>query len=140
MKGWIYILKCADDTYYTGSTNNILLRIRQHNAGIGSNYTAKRLPVELIYLEEYSNVADAFYREKQIQGWSRRKKEALMKNDINALELFSVCYNEFECAIQGINNRFTKKKIESIKNFKNFLPGEIDTTELLNLLAGVPST
>lgn len=68
MKGWVYILRCADETYYTGSTNNIILRIYQHNNAIGAIYTAKRLPLELVYLQEYSIVSEAFYREKQIQG------------------------------------------------------------------------
>ncbi len=77
--GYMYILFCVDDTYYTGSTNNLEKRIEQHQAGEGANYTRKRLPVELVYYEEYDNVADAFYREKQVQGWSRKKKEALIE-------------------------------------------------------------
>ncbi|MDI9592788.1 MAG: GIY-YIG nuclease family protein [Bacteroidota bacterium] len=77
--GYIYILLCADGTYYTGSTNNLELRLEQHQSGEGANYTRKRLPVELVYYEEYDSVADAFYREKQVQGWSRKKKEALIE-------------------------------------------------------------
>lgn len=77
--GFMYILLCADSTYYTGSTNNLRLRLEQHQAGKGANYTRKRLPIELVYYEEYDNVADAFFREKQVQGWSRKKKEALIE-------------------------------------------------------------
>ena len=80
--GYIYILLCADGTYYTGSTNNLELRLEQHQSGEGANYTRKRLPVELVYYEEYDSVADAFYREKQVQGWSRKKKEALIEGKI----------------------------------------------------------
>ncbi len=78
MKGFMYILKCFDDTYYTGSTNDLEKRLNQHQKGFGANYTKKRLPVELVYFEEFQKIDEAFYREKQIQGWSRLKKEALI--------------------------------------------------------------
>ena len=83
MKGYMYILKCSDGTYYTGSTKYLDIRMKQHNEGRGANYTAKRLPVELMYYEEYDRIDHAFYREKQIQNWSRKKKEALMDGRIN---------------------------------------------------------
>lgn len=88
-KGYMYILKCADDSYYTGSTVNIELRLEQHQSGEGANHTRKRLPVVLVYYEEYQNIADAFYREKQVQGWSRKKKEALIENIPEDLPLLS---------------------------------------------------
>jgi putative endonuclease len=75
---WMYILECCDGSYYVGSTKTLKLRLSQHEQGTGSNYTSKRLPVKLVYCEEYDRVADAFYREKQIQGWTRRKREALI--------------------------------------------------------------
>ncbi len=80
MKGYMYILKCSDDSYYVGSTNNLELRLAQHQAGKGANHTKKHQPVELVYYEEYSRIDVAFYREKQVQGWSRKKKEALIAN------------------------------------------------------------
>ena len=80
MKGWMYILECPDGSYYTGSTNNLELRLHQHESGEGANHTKKRLPVKLVYFEEFENVQNAFYREKQVQGWRREKKEALIKN------------------------------------------------------------
>ncbi len=134
MKGWVYILRCADETYYTGSTNNIILRIYQHNNAIGAIYTAKRLPLELVYLQEYSIVSEAFYREKQIQGWSRRKKEALMKSEYEALHLFSACYKEFENALLGKNKRFQKYDLESIKGIKPYLNEGIIISEVLDSL------
>ncbi|MBF8456161.1 GIY-YIG nuclease family protein [Kaistella sp. G5-32] len=88
-KGFMYILKCADDSYYTGSTVNLELRLAQHQSGEGSNHTRKSLPVVLVYYEEYQNIADAFYREKQVQGWSRSKKEALIENRHEDLPLLS---------------------------------------------------
>jgi len=93
-KGFVYILECYDGSYYTGSTNNIEKRIEEHNSGKGANHTKKRLPVKLIYLEEFQRIDDAFYREKQIQGWSRKKKEALIKQNLDDLKKLSECMND----------------------------------------------
>ena len=86
---WMYILKCADGSYYVGSTRNLDLRITQHQAGKGSRYTSGRLPVELVYGEEYDRVVDAYAREKQVQNWSRAKREALINGDLQALPLLA---------------------------------------------------
>ena len=75
---WMYILKCADGSYYVGSTRNLDLRLSQHQTGKGSRYTSGRLPVELVYAEEYDSLIDAYGREKQVQNWSRTKREALI--------------------------------------------------------------
>jgi predicted GIY-YIG superfamily endonuclease len=75
---WMYILKCGDGSYYVGSTKNLDLRIAQHQSGNGSRYTSGRLPVELVYGEEYERVVDAYAREKQVQNWGRAKREALI--------------------------------------------------------------
>ena len=81
MNGWMYILECSDGSYYTGSTNDLELRMQQHQNGEGANHTKKHLPVKLVYSEEFQRIDDAFYREKQVQGWSRKKKEALISGD-----------------------------------------------------------
>ncbi|MCF6306657.1 MAG: GIY-YIG nuclease family protein [Flavobacteriaceae bacterium] len=94
MKGFMYILKCFNDLYYTGSTINLEKRVVQHNAGEGSNFTKKHLPVKLVYFEEFQRIDEAFYREKQIQGWSRKKKEALINGESNLLHTLSECKNE----------------------------------------------
>ncbi len=78
MKGFVYILECANGNYYTGSTKNIEMRLAQHQNGEGANYTKKHLPVKLVYFEEFQRIDEAFIREKQIQGWSRKKKKALI--------------------------------------------------------------
>ncbi len=93
MKGWMYILECADSSYYTGSTNNLELRLEQHNAGEGANHTKKRLPVNLVYFEEYQRIDVAFNREKQVQGWSRKKKEALINGTFDDLHNLAECTN-----------------------------------------------
>lgn len=94
MKGWMYILECSDGSYYTGSTNDLGLRIKQHQNGEGANHTKKRLPVKLLYTEEYNRIDKAFYREKQVQGWSRKKKEALMKGQHQNLVYLAKNYTE----------------------------------------------
>ncbi len=85
MKGFMYILLCSNGHYYVGSTDNLEQRLSQHMNGNGANYTRKHLPVRLVYFEEFQRIDDAFYREQQVKGWSRAKKEALIKQDIEAL-------------------------------------------------------
>ena len=75
-------MECADGSYYTGSTNNLNLRLMEHQGGMGSNFTKKRLPVKLVYSESFDNIKKAFLREKQIQRWSRKKKSALIRGDM----------------------------------------------------------
>ncbi|WP_367183256.1 GIY-YIG nuclease family protein [uncultured Aquimarina sp.] len=89
----MYILECSDGSYYTGSTKNIDRRLQQHQNGEGANHTKKRLPVKLLYYEEYGRIDTAFYREKQVQGWSRAKKEALMNGDLEELHDLAECTN-----------------------------------------------
>ena len=95
MQGYMYILKCANGAYYTGSTNDLELRIYQHQNGEGANFTSKNLPVELVYFEEFQRIDDAYYREKQIQGWSRKKKEALINGEFGNLPELSKNYKQF---------------------------------------------
>lgn len=82
----MYILRCADDSTYVGSTVDLETRIWQHNQGVGANYTAKRLPVTLAYFEDFPDIQSAFAREKQVQNWSRAKREALIAGDVKALK------------------------------------------------------
>ena len=92
--GFVYILECSDGSFYTGSTVDLELRITQHQKGFGANHTKKRLPVKLVYYETFQRIDDAFYREKQIQGWSRNKKLALIEKNYNDLSRYSECVNE----------------------------------------------
>jgi len=87
--GYMYILQCADGSFYTGSTKDLLLRIEQHKNGEGANFTAKNLPVKLVYYETFDRIDLAFEREKQIQKWSRAKKTALIQGDIEKLKQLS---------------------------------------------------
>lgn len=89
----MYILLCSNGKYYTGSTVDLERRLEQHNNGEGANFTRKHLPVHLVYYEEFDRIDDAFYREKQIQGWSHAKKEALINGDTNKLHKLAECRN-----------------------------------------------
>ena len=82
---WMYILECSDGTYYVGSTKDLEYRLSEHQAGKGARYTSRRLPVKLVYSEEFERVVDAYTREKQVQNWSRAKREALIHGKPGAL-------------------------------------------------------
>jgi putative endonuclease len=84
-------------SFYVGSTRNLKRRLAQHQAGEGANHTRKRLPVRLVYFEEYPRVQKAFYREKQVQGWSRKKKEALINGKPEELRRLAECMNDSHC-------------------------------------------
>ena len=82
MSFWVYILKCSDNSYYTGHTDKLEQRIAQHHArAFASCYTATRLPVELVFAQAFSTREEALQSEQQIKGWSRKKKEAMMQGD-----------------------------------------------------------
>lgn len=81
MAFWTYILRCADGSYYTGHTDNLEQRLAQHDQGTFEGYTHLRRPLQLVYSQESSSREQALAAEMQIKGWSRRKKEALIKGD-----------------------------------------------------------
>lgn len=90
----MYILHCSDGSYYTGSTTDLDLRLEQHMEGKGANHTRKRLPVKLLYFEEYQRIDEAYYREKQVQGWNRKKKEALIDGKPELLPDLAIAYRD----------------------------------------------
>lgn len=90
MRYWVYMLRCWDDSYYTGVTNNLEMRLEEHCTGFHEgSYTQKRLPVELVYSAPFQYVLDAIAWEKRIKRWTRAKKEALILGDQQALEKLS---------------------------------------------------
>ena len=76
---FFYIVRCRDDSLYSGITNDLEGRLSEHNRGTGAKYTFSRRPVTLVYSEKYFNVSEARKREVQIKGWSRNKKDQLIK-------------------------------------------------------------
>ncbi len=82
MTFWVYILRCADNSYYTGHTDNLEKRIGEHETGaIPSCYTFKRRPLQLVFSQDCATREEALAAEQQIKGWSRKKKEAMMRGD-----------------------------------------------------------
>ena len=85
-KSYVYILKCSDNTYYTGVTSNLNNRVNQHQSGIYKNsYTHQRRPVELVFYAEFTDITIAIEKEKQLKKWSKAKKEALINNEYDSL-------------------------------------------------------
>ena len=82
MSFWVYILKCSDGSYYTGHTDDLDRRITQHlNGELSTCYTFSRLPLELVFSQEFPTREEALASEQQIKGWSRKKKEAMIRGD-----------------------------------------------------------
>ena len=93
---YVYILLCADDSYYTGMTNDLERRIIQHQSGRSKdNYTSSRLPVTLKWMLQCTNPSEAISIEKQIKGWSRKKKQALINENWQDLIRFSKNYSQY---------------------------------------------
>jgi|26BtaG_2_1085354.scaffolds.fasta_scaffold00006_139 putative endonuclease len=91
-----YIVLCSDNSYYTGMTNDLERRLTQHNDGLKRDcYTYKRRPVELKWYLQFTNPTEAIKIEKQIKGWSWRKKTALIEENWNDLVEFSKNYSEY---------------------------------------------
>ena len=87
---WTYIVECADGSFYVGSTVDLAARIAQHNSPAeGAMYTRHRQPVTLVWSTQFDRIDEAFAYEKRIQGWSRRKREALIRGDFEALPRLS---------------------------------------------------
>jgi putative endonuclease len=120
----MYILKCADDSYYTGSTTDLELRLKQHQNGEGANHTKKRLPVKLVYFEEYSRIDEAFYREKQVQGWKRRKKDALINGEDYLLPELAIAYRDKNGGFESLSHRedMLPEVLESLSHREDMLP------------------
>ena len=91
----VYILKCSDNSYYVGVTNNIVERLNDHNEGLNiTAYTYSRRPVELVWSNKFQSELEAIMWEKKLKGWTRKKKEALIAGKYDILKLLAECKNE----------------------------------------------
>jgi putative endonuclease len=91
----VYIVRCSDGSYYVGSTRTTLEgRIAQHNAGTFDGYTARRRPVTFVFSQEFDSITDAIAAERQLKGWRRAKKEALIRGETEALRELAKAYAE----------------------------------------------
>jgi predicted GIY-YIG superfamily endonuclease len=86
MRSWTYMLRCSDGSYYVGCTTDLDQRIAQHQAGEFAGYTQTRRPVECVWASEFQSIHDAIACERQMKGWRRAKKEAVIRGDWHALK------------------------------------------------------
>jgi putative endonuclease len=94
MQAWVYILRCADDSYYVGSYrgDDIEVRVSEHNYGTYPDaWTYKRRPVKLAWSQTFPRITDAIATEQQMKRWSRAKKEAVIRGDWSALPELARC-------------------------------------------------
>ncbi len=87
---FVYIIRCEDNSYYVGMSESLIRRMKEHKGGYGSGSTSIRKFEDLVYYEVFSSKEEALQREKQIKGWSRQKKEALIQNNLTKLKLLSI--------------------------------------------------
>ena len=87
---YLYIVLCADGSYYTGTARlGLEQRIAEHNSGAYGGYTAERRPVKLVFSQWFEHISEAIAAERRVKGWSRAKKEALIRNDYEAIRMLS---------------------------------------------------
>ena len=89
MAFYTYLLRCRDGTYYAGHTEDLEFRLAQHQAGALGGYTAKRLPVELVWCDSFMTRDDAFWAERKLKGWGKAKKEALIAGDWDLIRVLA---------------------------------------------------
>ena len=101
MTAFVYILRCSDGRYYVGSTlgtkicSSLERRVSEHDAGHLGGFTKSRCPVELVFSQSFERIDDAVAAERQLKGWSRAKKEALIRGDTEALVKLSKSRTEY---------------------------------------------
>lgn len=106
MAFWTYLLRCSDGRFYTGHTDNLEHRVAQHQAGeIKDCYTFKRRPVALVWSESFGTRLEALEAERIVSGWSRAKKEALIREDWKTVSLFARPLKErFSTSLEAIGD------------------------------------
>jgi putative endonuclease len=127
MAFYAYILKCADGKYYTGHTDDLEKRIGQHQSGLIKGYTSTRLPVELVWTQDFSTRYEALDAELKIKGWSQAKKEALINGDWNRLSFFAKPPSERGAMLPGVSTSLdTNGDVERGSSIP-FVSSEVET-------------
>ena len=117
---WCYIVRCADGRYYTGHTDMLERRIGQHQLGGYCKFTSTRRPVELVWCQEFPTRLEALEAERRIAPWSRKKKEALIAGDWNALSYWARPPHERPSTSLGTNGEI------SDPHHSPFVPSEVE--------------
>lgn len=114
---FVYILKCSDNSYYTGVTNDLERRLIEHQDGINKEaYTHNRRPVSLVFYTDFNDINQAIAFEKQVKGWNRKKKEALINDEWEKLPELAKCKNEtshtrFDSALRDKKQDYLKRNV-----------------------------
>ena len=110
---YVYILRCSDNSLYVGISNDLDRRLNEHNDGqLPNAYTYSRRPVTMVFYQEFTEPTQAIYFEKKLKGWSKQKKEALIKGDFDMVQTLAECrnatnsnYNQYpSTTLSGTNN------------------------------------
>lgn len=105
-KYFVYIVECSNGAYYTGVINDIIRRLNEHNEGTDRwSYTYNKRPVKLVFQYEFNDINQAIAFEKQIKGWTRKKKEALINDNWDELKILAVCKNDTHYSNKGKNEK-----------------------------------
>ena len=125
MSFWAYILRCSDGSYYTGHTDNLELRIAQHQSGTFGGYTHDRRPVELVWSQEFVTRVEALEAERTIKGWSRAKKESLIRGDWAAIQRLAKRRKSFETKAQSSTSpspQDERDELQSVRPKEGLMP------------------
>ena len=136
MSFWTYILKCADGHYYTGHTDDLDRRVAEHQSGAIRGYTFERRPVELVWSDYFQTRLDALEAERKIKGWSKSKKEALVRADFAAIQRLAVRHTSFET---GLRIRSVPPQDKRIEGSPAITKKSACAEEVLKPQAEVPS-
>jgi predicted GIY-YIG superfamily endonuclease len=117
---WTYMLHCADRTFYVGHTDDLEARVGAHQSGLIQGYTATRLPVVLVWSDEFPSRYEALAAERQIKGWGRAKKLALIRGDWNAIR--ALARNSNEKGRASTSSARTEKEGKSAGNLNRRSP------------------
>ncbi|MBM2841868.1 MAG: decarboxylase [Bacteroidetes bacterium] len=126
---WVYILKCSDGSYYTGCTSNLDQRIEDHVHRRFDGYTSSRLPITLVFSQQFTDIHDAIRAERQIKNWPRQKKEALIKGDFKLLHELAKCTNQTHFSYG--DHPSTPLRVTSGIDRLNLMDNEIARSELV---------
>ncbi len=128
MQFWVYILQCSDGSFYTGHTDNLEARLWQHDNGLGSDWTRRRLPVKFVWADTAPTRAEALEFELRVKKWSRAKKIALIESDWAGLNYWAKKPCERPSAALGTRPSFSlgtnELGLPSVENPESFVPSE----------------
>jgi putative endonuclease len=122
---FVYLVRCSDQSLYVGHTRNLASREQAHIEGYGAAYTAKRRPVRMVYAEEYPSELEALRRERQIKGWTSRKKEALIAGDDASLKRLSKRCRYAGELFLGPGHPEPEATVPAPWKFESFLPHQL---------------